>query len=61
MLDLRLFPIAYGLGYVTGLYVALAGSVRRGTKLSEEAADVPLYLGLIFASGYLYVLVQGLL
>lgn len=61
MFDLRLVPIAYGFGHVAGLYIALINALRRGTKLSDEASDLPLQVGLIFTAGYLVVLIRGLL
>jgi hypothetical protein len=59
--DLRLVPIAYGLGHVGGLLAALALAVWRGTSFKDEAAELPLYTGLGFATVYTVFLVRGLL
>jgi hypothetical protein len=50
--DVRLIPVAYGIGYVAGVVVAILNSARRGTTLREEAAEMPLYVGAAFAVCY---------
>jgi hypothetical protein len=54
-------PVAYGLGHVTGLFVAWVNSFRRGTALSDEARELPMQLGLLFAVVYTALLARGLL
>jgi hypothetical protein len=53
--------VAYGLGHVTGLFVAWVNSFRRETTLSHEARELPMQLGLLFAVVYTALLARGLL
>ena len=50
--DLRLIPIAYGIGYVCGLCVAVARTLVRRTALRDEASVLPQLWGLTCALGY---------
>ena len=59
--DLRLLPIAYGIGYVIGLFAAFVKSLVLGTRLRDEAEELPLYVGLFAAALYLIILIRGLL
>jgi hypothetical protein len=59
--DLRLLPIAYGAGHVMGLFGALVRSILRGTRLRDEAEEVPIYAGLTIAGLYLAVWARGVL
>ena len=59
--DLRLIPIAYGVGHVCGLVVAMLEAVRKGTTLQDEAAERPLYFGLVSALCYTSFLTGRLL
>ncbi|HVE68898.1 MAG TPA: hypothetical protein VNB64_09995 [Solirubrobacteraceae bacterium] len=46
---------------MAGLFVALVLSVIRGTRLRDEAAELPLYGGLLVTAVYVAILLWGLL
>ena len=57
---MRLFPVAYGIGYVAGVALAWARAKAGGTALRDEAAETPLRAGLLAAAIYSVALSLGL-
>jgi hypothetical protein len=59
--DVRLIPVAYGIGYVLGVLAAAVRSLWHGTTLADEARELPLFTGLVVAPAYTAYLIGGLL
>jgi prolipoprotein diacylglyceryltransferase len=59
--DVRLIPVAYGIGFVGGVLFAVVQSLRRGTALADESRELPLLTGLLLALVYLAYLAGRLL